>query len=482
MYQPKNRENHQISISDFNQSCGFQLDPNNEWVRLADRIPWSEMEADYISLFPSRRGRPAIPYRMALAVRIIQKYKKLSDRKLIQELNENPYLQYFMGLTAYTPDVPIKPTVLVDLRKRISAAELMKANEAVIRGLTPTGEHLPENESKNAQDARAAAEGIDNLGTMILDATCSPSNIRYPQDFSLLNEAREKLEEMIDFFNRTYHPWKKPRTYRQVARKAYLELAKAKKRTAKKIRATVRKQLGYVKRDLEYLERYMAAGYAPERKYISSYLTILLLYEQQKYMFDNKTHVVENRIVSISQPYIRPIVRGKAKAPTEFGAKYDVSIDENGYGRLERISFDPYNESSVFQDAVERYKSRTGHYPKRVLVDQIYRTRDNRSFCKEKKITMSGPKLGRPSGRKSTKEEYQDNVDRNEVERFFSRDKRCFGAGLIMAKLQETALSEIALSVLVTNLFAAPLNTFFVLYFISDEFSEKKEHYIIFEG
>ena len=226
----------------------------------------------------------------------------------------------------------------------------------------------------------------------------------------------------------------------------------------------------------------MAAGYAPERKYISSYLTILLLYEQQKYMFDNKTHVVENRIVSISQPYIRPIVRGKAKAPTEFGAKYDVSIDENGYGRLERISFDPYNESSVFQDAVERYKSRTGHYPKRVLVDQIYRTRDNRSFCKEKKITMSGPKLGRPSERKSTKEEYQDNVDRNEVERFFSRDKRCFGAGLIMAKLQETALSEIALSVLVTNLFAAPLNTFFVLYFISDEFSEKKEHYIIFEG
>ena len=474
MYQPKNRENHQISISDFNQSCGFQLDSSNEWVILADRIPWNEMEADYISLFPSRRGRPAIPYRMALAVRIIQKVKKLSDRKLIKELNENPYLQYFMGLPAYIPDVPIKPTVLVDLRKRISVAELMKANEAVIRTLAPTGEHHPEMESKNALDAMSASEGGDNLGTMILDATCSPSNIRYPQDFSLLNEAREKLEEMIDFFHKAYHPWKKPRTYRKIARKAYLELAKSKKRSAKKIRATIRKQLGYVKRDLEYLERYMSAGYAIERKYINSYLTILLLYEQQKYMFDNKTHVVENRIVSISQPYIRPIVRGKAKAPTEFGAKYDVSIDENGYGRLEKISFDPYNESSVFQDAVERYKSRTGHYPKRVLVDQIYRTRDNRSYCKDHGITMSGPKLGRPSGRKSTKEEYQDNVDRNEVERFFSRDKRCFGAGLIMAKLQETALSEIALSVLVTNLFAAPLKTFFVLYFISDEFSEKK--------
>ena len=54
------------------------------------------------------------------------------------------------------------------------------------------------------------------------------------------------------------------------------------------------------------------------------------LYEQQKYMYDNHIHTVENRIVSFSQPYIRPIVRGKAKAPVEFGAKLDMSLDEKG--------------------------------------------------------------------------------------------------------------------------------------------------------
>lgn len=89
-----------------------------------------------------------------------------------------------------------------------------------------------------------------------------------------------------------------------------------------------------MKRDLEYLERYMEAGCAPKRKHINSYLTILQLYEQQKYMFENKTFVVESRIVSISQPYIRPIVRGKAKSQMKFGAKYDVSVDENGYAKL----------------------------------------------------------------------------------------------------------------------------------------------------
>ena len=186
--------------------------------------------------------------------------------------------------------------------------------------------------------------------------------------------------------------------------------------------------------------------------------------------------------MSISQPYLRPIVRGKSKSPVEFGAKYDVSIDEKGHARLEKLSFDPYNESTVFLDAMERYKKRTGHYPKRVLVDQIYRTRDNRRFCRENNITMSGPKLGRPSkDKKSSKEEYQDNVDRIEVERFFSTGKRCNGAGLIMTKLGETTLSSIALSVLVTNLFAVDFSGFFLLYFLDDISIEKREHYIIIE-
>ena len=134
------------------------------------------------------------------------------------------------------------------------------------------------------------------------------------------------------------------------------------------------------------------------------------------------------------------------------GAKYDVSIDEKGHAKLEKITFDPYNESGVLQHAVENYRKRTGHYPARILVDQIYWTRENRAFCKEHGIRMSGPKLGRPDkDHKTSRDEYQDNTDRIEVERFFSVSKRCYGAGLIMTKLEETTLASIALSVLVAN-------------------------------
>ena len=201
----------------------------------------------------------------------------------------------------------------------------------------------------------------------------------------------------------------------------------------------------------------MESGYAPVSKEIPILLTIYKLYEQQQYMYKNKTHSVDNRIVSITQPWLRPIVRGKTKAPVEFGAKFDLSLDDSGLGRIEKISYDAYNESTVLIEAVERFRERTGHYPERLLADQIYRTRANRSFCKTHGIRLSGPKLGRPSltkqSAKERKQEYQDNTDRIEVERAFSLSKRCYGMGLIRTRLYDTTLTSIALSVFVTNLF-----------------------------
>ena len=136
-------------------------------------------------------------------------------------------------------------------------------------------------------------------------------------------------------------------------------------------------------------------------------------------MYDTRTHTVEDRIVSISQPYIRPIVRGKAKAPVEFGAKLDISV-EDGFARIETISFDPYNESTVLQEAVERFFRRNGCYPKKILADKIYRNRTNLKYCADNGIKLSGPALGRPKQGTNPKEErkaaYKDSCDRVAVE------------------------------------------------------------------
>jgi len=462
MYKPT-PQYRQGTFEDFNQPLGMELAQDNEWYVLAGRIDWDVVEKVYMENFPSHRGHPAIPARQALGALIIQKRMHLTDRALIKAIAENPYYQYFIGLTKFEKECPFGASTLVAMRKRLTAGVLTKLNEVFLAKAAPTPEHR--------EDKKEEASDGGNAGTVIVDATCSPSNIRFPQDFSLLEEARMKTDDMIDFLHAQIDASdvRRPRTYRKVLRKAYLEVAKSKKRTAKKIRALIRKQLCALKRNLDFVDAYLAKGGVLLPDMMEKLATIRVLYAQQKKMFDEKNHRVADRIVSISQPYIRPIVRGKAKTPVEFGAKYDVSVDEKGHARLEKLSFDAYNENTVFCDALERYRQRTGHYPRRALVDKIYQTRANREFCKRNGIRMSGRGPGRPAEDAESKAiEHQDDIDRIEIERFFSREKRTCGAALIVTKLYETTLGSIALSVLVANLFGVPLGSFFVIYLLDE--------------
>jgi hypothetical protein len=466
----------QPTFLDFNQPLGLKMNPQNRWVKIANLVPWEQFEERYALLFPSSIGNVAKPLRMALGSLIIQTKYGFSDKELVEQLTENPYYQYFIGLPGYQEAAPFESSTLVAFRKRISADMLMEVNEYLLE----MANHDKKDDdddfkpgSSGSSDNPSNTKSSTNKGTLILDATCVPSNIRYPQDYSLLNEGREKLEKIIDRFCSDYL-LSTPRMYRKEARKNYLALAKSKKPGKKKIRKIIRKQLGYVKRNLGYLSNFMMQGYAPTEKEIKLLETITTLYEQQNYMYEEKTHSVKNRIVSIGQPYLRPIVRGKAKNPVEFGAKFDLSIDEHGYGRIEELSFNAYNENTILQNAIERYKERTGHYPKRVLGDQIYRTRSNRSYCKLKDIRLSGPKLGRPSKNNEydKKIEYQDNVDRIEVERAFSLAKRSYSLGLVKTKLKETTMTAIALSIFVMNLFK--IHSRFFIYFIWNLLFERK--------
>lgn len=286
--------------------------------------------------------------------------------------------------------------------------------------------------------------------TMIVDATCAPSNIRYPQDVSLLNEARENAEKLL-----LHDPaeGKKPRTYRQRARKDYLKYTRCRKHTAKMTRKAIGKQLAYLRRDLDAIDGKLSLGKILNVRQAECLDTVRTIYEQQKYMYDNHTHSVPDRIVSISQPFVRPIVRGKADKLVEFGAKLDISVVD-GWTRLEFCSFDAYNEAGNLQEMVERFREREGHYPSRILADKIYRNRENLSYCKEHGIRLSGPALGRPrKGETRDKaQDYRDECQRVEVERRFSLAKRKCGMGLVTAKLRETAAHVIAMSVLVLNL------------------------------
>ena len=170
-------------------------------------------------------------------------------------------------------------------------------------------------------------------------------------------------------------------------------------------------------------------------------------------------------------------MRGKARAAVEFGAKLDISV-VNGWTRLEFSSFDAYNEAGGLQQMIERYRERTGGLPPpRVLVDKIYRNRDNLAYCKEHGIRLSGSALGRPKKDElpDKKQNYMDECERVQVERCFSLAKRICGLGLITARLKETACHCIAMSILLLNLKKIQCAFFtFALWLIAMAYSKQK--------
>ena len=431
----------QLSFADFNQPLGLKLDENNRWIQMSKTVPWGKIEEKYAQLFPNNTGMPAKSVRVAFGSLFIQKHYGYSDRELVEQIKENPYYQYFIGFSEYQTKQPFAPSLLVEFRKRLTEDILTEINELIV-------ENNLQSTSYDDND-----DDQSNSGTLILDASCAPQQIAFPQDINLLNEAREHCEKIIDDIckeNNILHP----RTYRKVARKDYLSIAKCKKRPAKRLRKAIKQQLQYIRRDLGYIDQFLADGVILSAKKQELLSIIKKLYEQQQFMHDNRTHSVPNRIVSISQPHIRPIVRGKAKNPVEFGMKFDLSIDNQGIARVEKQSFDAYNESEVLIGAIERYKNKHGRYPERVLADKIYRNRNNLQYCKERGIRLSGSPLGRPKKNEKVdkKQTYTDAVDRIEVERKFSLGKRKYGLGLICTKLACTSKSSVMLSIIAMNI------------------------------
>lgn len=443
----------QPEFEDFYLPFGGKLRSDNRWVRLAKLIPWAEFEDAYSESFSgSGRGAPAKSVRVALGALIIKERLGTSDAETVEQIAENPYLQYFLGHEEYRDEVPFDSSMFVHFRKRFSEQALSEINDSIVQ------------RSRNAQEPSSKDDDDDdgdegNSGKLLIDATCAPADVAYPTDLGILNEAREKSERLIDLLHEPLRGLrKKPRTYRKVARRAYLSVAKSKRPSMKTRRKAIGRQLRFLRRNLESIHE-LARDRGLEGLSARDYQNLLVIGEvhrQQEEMFKNRTRRVDDRIVSISQPHIRPIVRGKAKASVEFGAKISISVID-GFSYLDRVGFDAYNESSDLVGQVEAFKKRTGHYPESVHADQIYRTRPNRAYCRQHGIRLSGPPLGRPKAdaaenKERKRQTYRDEVDRIPVEGKFGQAKRRFGLGRIMAKLANTSKTTITVTFIVMNL------------------------------
>lgn len=428
------------------------LNADNRWVKLAALIPWSDVEEIYALNFTSHTGPKALSARTAFGALIIQVKLSLTDEETVEMISENPYMQYFIGLGEYEQKAPFDSSMMSHFRKRFNAQDIKDIDEL----LHSATRLKPEVSNDDSDD-----EPPSNKGSIIVDASCVPADIHYPTDLGLLNKAREKTEEMIDLLwsNRSNVDEKvKPRTYREDGRKSFLSIVLQKRASKKKRRQVIDKQLNSVRRNLQSineLKKYAKLSLLKPSLY-RDLLVIGTLYQQQQYMYDNKVMSVNDRIVSIHQPHIRPIVRGKAGAHTEFGAKISISVVD-GWSFLDTINFDAYNEGTELISQIEQYKARFGYYPESAHADKIYRNKENRKYCKKHGIRISGPCLGRPPKdlklRKEQKEiQRQDEAVRNAVEGRFGVAKRKYKLDRIFTKIKASSETLIALIFMVMNL------------------------------
>ena len=431
---------------------GGKLNPNNRWVKLAELVPWAKFEISYSkSLKGAGDGPPAKSVRIALGALIIKERLGTSDRETVEQIRENPYLQYFLGFKEYDENPPFHPTMFVSFRKRLTRDMINQINDTIA-----LKEKREKKESKD--DDPGDGNPPQNRGKLLVDASCTPADITFPTDLKLLNKAREKSQEIIDNLHKPFVGIrKKPRTYRRKARKHFLYAAKSKRPAKGKKRKAIRKQLGYPARNLKIIKGLGKDGlFALDRIQYKNLLVINEVYRQQQWMYDHRENKINDRIVSVSQPHVRPIKRSKAGASTEFGAKISASLVK-GFCFLDRLSWDNYNESVDLTEQIHSYKRRFGFYPSSIHADKIYRNRNNIKFCKEYGIRLSGPALGRPpkdiskrmASRKQTR---QDEIDRIPIEGKFGQGKRRFSLSRIMCKLSKTSETAIAVVFLVMKL------------------------------
>ena len=178
-----------------------------------------------------KMGAPAKPFRMALGALIIKEYLGTSDRETVERIKQSPYLQYFLGLPGFTNQAPFEASMFVHFRKRLNQELVGRINDRIVLNLMPKQQKTKPGEETAEAQSPASPEGESeppqNRGKLILDASCAPADINYPTDLKLLNQAREQTEKLIDQLYEQVRTklGKKPRTYRRIARKDYLQLA-----------------------------------------------------------------------------------------------------------------------------------------------------------------------------------------------------------------------------------------------------------------
>ena len=360
-----------------------------------------------------------------VALAFLKMYTGLSAPKLMESLNGNIHYQIFCCIRI-SPKNQLKnykliDSILLDMSKRLRVQELQKVL------------------------AEAWIPYMKDLDTVYTDASCYESHMRFPTDVKLLWECVERAYEMMCGISSSLGEHRMRTKYNDIA-KANLSYRKQRKHTHKQTRKMISRQLALLGKLLGEI-----------RRQVRVHADISLLTDKQKDMFEVITKVyrqqknhynsgdaresIPDRIVSVSKPYIRPIVRGKETKSVEFGAKCNnILID--GISFIEKLSFNAFNEGTRLKHCVSLAQKLTGVEVKKIGGDQGYSGNDNRTFCKDNGIETSFTQKGRTS-KNETKNAIKRELARvraTTMEGSFGTQKEHYGLRKVIARIKTTEI------------------------------------------
>ena len=122
----------QISIENFKTPFQNSLNPENRWAKLSLQIPWDSLAEIYYRNMSKDQGDPCRDARMVIGAMIIKHKLNLSDEETVRQIQENPYMQYFLGFTGFTEEPVFVPSLFVEIRKRLGADKFDEMNKEIM--------------------------------------------------------------------------------------------------------------------------------------------------------------------------------------------------------------------------------------------------------------------------------------------------------------------------------------------------------------
>ena len=371
-----------------------------------------------------------------VALAFLKMYTGLSAPKLMEALNGNIHYQIFCGIRI-SPEKQLTNYKLIDgILLELSRKLKVQEQQKVL--------------------ADAWKPYMKNLDTIYTDASCYESLMRFPTDVKLLWECTVRAYKMMCGISSQLGEHRLRTKYNDIE-KANLAYRKQRRHTHKQTRKMIMRLLALLGKMLGEIRRQMRI-HSDERllneKQLDILETITRVYRQQSHHFKSgdSRESIPNRIVSISKPYVRPIVRGKENKTVEFGAKSNnILID--GISFIEKVSFNAFNEGTRLRHCISLAQKLTGVPVKKVGGDQGYSGNDNRTFCKDNHIETSFTQKGKAGTnevKNATKRELA-RVRATAMEGSFGTQKEHYGLRKIAARIKSTEIMLIFFGIHTAN-------------------------------